>query len=59
MRKPRAERGTIASKDVIVALPDGRVLPGFYNYKEKSWYGEDIYDDIQPTHWMPFPNPPR
>ena len=31
----------------------------FFNFEDKHWYGENSGANINVTHWMPLPNPPK
>ena len=58
-----------APKEGYVLLSDGNtVCSGFWSHEDEVWtdgrthgggHGCDFYDDLESTHWMPLPQPPK
>ena len=43
----------------IVIVYDGAVWYGYYGNLTKKWSDDNFSSDMNVTHWMPFPDPPK
>jgi len=50
-------------EDVLLYVPDlksdhRKVCEGYYHYTQETWKAS-AFQNVNPTHWMPFPEGPK
>jgi hypothetical protein len=55
---PKEEMVLLCFYDGEMRVAEQRYEPGDWEHGTEGFWFWNLYDDAQPTHWMPLPTPP-